>query len=101
MELEFAWLLFEIVTVDPFVTSFLVEFLLEVFLSVRYVVKLLDVLIEVSGIMILTFLNFTSGGPNNPLLLVISLKQLELKYTNLTQLIVVNILKNELAGVVF
>ena len=101
MELEFAWLLFEIVTVDPFVSSFLVESLLEVFLSISYVVKLLDGLVEVGGIIFLTFLNFTSGGPDNPFLLVISLKQLELKYSNLTQLIVVNILKNELAGVVF
>lgn len=74
MELEFARLLFKIVTFDPSVTSFFVEFPLEVFLSISYVVKLLDVLIEVSGIMLLSFLNFTSRGPDNPLLLVISLK---------------------------
>jgi len=74
LELEFARLLFKIVTFDPSVTSFFVEFPLEVFLSISYVVKLLDVLIEVSGIMLLSFLNFTSRGPDNPLLLVISLK---------------------------
>ena len=74
MELEFSRLLFEIVTFDPSVTSFFVEFPLEVFLSISYVVKLLDVLIEVRGIMLLSFLNFTSRGPDNPLLLVISLK---------------------------
>ena len=94
-------LLLEIVTVDPFVSSFLAELPLKVLLGISDVIKLLFILVKLRCIVFLSFLDFTSGGPNDPLLLIIALKQLEFEYSNLTELVKVDVLLDELAGVVF